>query len=93
MKPYLWLLPFMRDNVASSASDFAPITTATETTNILVVQGYRGRRYTRRVELYEDGNADLKMKRPDDPSPQADVGRRCRMRETAGATRRPRLQA
>jgi len=33
----LWLLPFMRDNVASSASDFAPITTATETTNILVV--------------------------------------------------------
>lgn len=33
----LWLLPFMRDNVASNASDFTPITTATETTNILVV--------------------------------------------------------
>jgi tripartite-type tricarboxylate transporter receptor subunit TctC len=33
----LWLLPFMRDNVASNVSDFAPVTTATETTNILVV--------------------------------------------------------
>ena len=33
----LWLLPFMRDNVASNISDFAPITTATETFNILVV--------------------------------------------------------
>ena len=33
----LWLLPFMRDNVASNVTDFAPITTATETANILVV--------------------------------------------------------
>lgn len=33
----LWLLPFMRDNVASNASDFAPITLATSTANILVV--------------------------------------------------------
>ena len=33
----LWLLPFMRDNVASNVTDFAPVTTATETCNILVV--------------------------------------------------------
>ena len=33
----LWLLPFMRDNVASNVTDFAPITTATETANILAV--------------------------------------------------------
>ena len=33
----LWMLPFMRDNVASNVTDFAPITTATETSNILVV--------------------------------------------------------
>jgi tripartite-type tricarboxylate transporter receptor subunit TctC len=33
----LWLLPFMRENVASSAADFAPITVATETANLLVV--------------------------------------------------------
>ena len=33
----LWLLPFMRENVASNAGDFAPITLATETANILVV--------------------------------------------------------
>ena len=33
----LWLLPFMRDNVASHVTDFTPITTATETANILVV--------------------------------------------------------
>jgi tripartite-type tricarboxylate transporter receptor subunit TctC len=33
----LWLLPFMRDNVASNVTDFTPITTATETANILVV--------------------------------------------------------
>jgi tripartite-type tricarboxylate transporter receptor subunit TctC len=33
----LWLLPFMRDNVASSISDFTPITTATQAPNILVV--------------------------------------------------------
>jgi len=33
----LWLLPFMRDGVASNVSDFAPITTVTETSNILVV--------------------------------------------------------
>jgi tripartite-type tricarboxylate transporter receptor subunit TctC len=33
----LWLLPFMRDNVASNVTDFTPITTATETCNILVV--------------------------------------------------------
>ena len=35
--PTLWLLPFMRDHVASNVSDFTPITTATETANILVV--------------------------------------------------------
>jgi tripartite-type tricarboxylate transporter receptor subunit TctC len=33
----LWLLPFMRENVASSIDDFTPITTATEAANILVV--------------------------------------------------------
>jgi tripartite-type tricarboxylate transporter receptor subunit TctC len=33
----LWLLPFMRENVASSITDFTPITTATEAANILVV--------------------------------------------------------
>lgn len=33
----LWLLPFMRDNVASNVTDFTPITTATETANILAV--------------------------------------------------------
>jgi tripartite-type tricarboxylate transporter receptor subunit TctC len=33
----LWLLPFMRDNVASNVTDFTPITTATETANVLVV--------------------------------------------------------
>ncbi len=33
----LWLLPFMRDNVASNISDFTPVTTVTETVNILVV--------------------------------------------------------
>jgi tripartite-type tricarboxylate transporter receptor subunit TctC len=33
----LWLLPFMRQNVASDVSDFTPITTATEAANILVV--------------------------------------------------------
>ncbi len=33
----LWLLPFMRDNVASNISDFTPVTTVTETSNILVV--------------------------------------------------------
>jgi tripartite-type tricarboxylate transporter receptor subunit TctC len=33
----LWLLPFMRDKVASDVSDFAPVTLATETANILVV--------------------------------------------------------
>jgi tripartite-type tricarboxylate transporter receptor subunit TctC len=33
----LWLVPFMRDNVTISASDFAPITLATSTANILVV--------------------------------------------------------
>ncbi len=33
----LWLLPFMRENVASNVGDFAPVTTATETFNILVV--------------------------------------------------------
>jgi tripartite-type tricarboxylate transporter receptor subunit TctC len=35
--PTLWLLPFMRDNVPSNISDFASITLATETANILVV--------------------------------------------------------
>lgn len=35
--PTLWLLPFMRDNVASDIADFAPITMATQTVNILVV--------------------------------------------------------
>jgi tripartite-type tricarboxylate transporter receptor subunit TctC len=35
--PTLWLLPFMRDNVGSDVSDFAPITMATQTANILVV--------------------------------------------------------
>jgi tripartite-type tricarboxylate transporter receptor subunit TctC len=35
--PTLWLLPFMRDNVPSSISDFSSITLATETANILVV--------------------------------------------------------
>jgi tripartite-type tricarboxylate transporter receptor subunit TctC len=33
----LWLLPFMRQNVASNVTDFTPITTATEAANILVV--------------------------------------------------------
>jgi len=33
----LWLLPFMRENVASSAADFSPVTVATETANLLVV--------------------------------------------------------
>jgi tripartite-type tricarboxylate transporter receptor subunit TctC len=33
----LWLLPFMREKVASDAADFAPVTLATETANILVV--------------------------------------------------------
>jgi tripartite-type tricarboxylate transporter receptor subunit TctC len=33
----LWLLPFMRDNVASHVRDFNPITLATQTANILVV--------------------------------------------------------
>lgn len=33
----LWLLPFMRDNVGSNVTDFTPIVTATETSNILVV--------------------------------------------------------
>ena len=33
----LWLLPFMRENVASNVTDFTPITTATEAANILVV--------------------------------------------------------
>jgi tripartite-type tricarboxylate transporter receptor subunit TctC len=33
----LWLLPFMRDNVGSNITDFAPITTATQAANILVV--------------------------------------------------------
>ena len=33
----LWMLPFMRDNVASSVNDFAPVTTVTEASNILVV--------------------------------------------------------
>jgi tripartite-type tricarboxylate transporter receptor subunit TctC len=33
----LWLLPFMRDNVASNVSDFTPVTTVTETMNILIV--------------------------------------------------------
>ena len=35
--PTLWLLPFMRDNVASDIADFAPVTMATQTANILVV--------------------------------------------------------
>ena len=35
--PTLWLLPFMRDNVASDIADFTPITMATQTVNILVV--------------------------------------------------------
>jgi len=35
--PTLWLLPFMRDNVGSDVSDFAPITMATQTANMLVV--------------------------------------------------------
>ena len=35
--PTLWLLPFMRDNVASDVSDFTGITMATQTANILVV--------------------------------------------------------
>ncbi len=35
--PTLWLLPFMRDNVASNISDFSSVTLATETANILVV--------------------------------------------------------
>ncbi len=35
--PTLWLLPFMRESVPSSISDFASITLATETANILVV--------------------------------------------------------
>ena len=33
----LWLLPFMRDSVASDVSDFTPITMLTQTVNILVV--------------------------------------------------------
>jgi tripartite-type tricarboxylate transporter receptor subunit TctC len=33
----LWLLPFMRENVASNVTDFTPVTTATEAANILVV--------------------------------------------------------
>ena len=33
----LWMLPFMRDNVASNVTDFTPVTTATETCNSLVV--------------------------------------------------------
>lgn len=33
----LWLLPFMREHVPSSAADFAPVVLATETANILVV--------------------------------------------------------
>lgn len=33
----LWLLPLMRDKVESSAEDFAPVTTASEAANILVV--------------------------------------------------------
>jgi tripartite-type tricarboxylate transporter receptor subunit TctC len=35
--PTLWLLPFMRDNVASDVNDFVGITMATQTANILVV--------------------------------------------------------
>ena len=35
--PTLWLLPFMRDNVASDIADFTPVTMATQTANILVV--------------------------------------------------------
>lgn len=33
----LWLLPFMRDNVATDEKDFTPVTLATSTANILVV--------------------------------------------------------
>ncbi|HYH41026.1 MAG TPA: tripartite tricarboxylate transporter substrate-binding protein [Burkholderiales bacterium] len=33
----LWLLPFMREGVASDQSDFVPLTMATQTVNILVV--------------------------------------------------------
>jgi tripartite-type tricarboxylate transporter receptor subunit TctC len=33
----LWMLPFMRDNVAANVADFAPVTTVSETSNILVV--------------------------------------------------------
>jgi tripartite-type tricarboxylate transporter receptor subunit TctC len=33
----LWLLPFMRENVASTVSDFTGITMATQTANILVI--------------------------------------------------------
>jgi tripartite-type tricarboxylate transporter receptor subunit TctC len=33
----LWMLPFMRDKVASNVADFAPVTTVTEASNILVV--------------------------------------------------------
>jgi tripartite-type tricarboxylate transporter receptor subunit TctC len=35
--PALWLLPFMRDNVAASMQDFTPVTMATQTVNVLVV--------------------------------------------------------
>ena len=35
--PTLWLLPLMRNNVASDIGDFTPITLATRTANILVV--------------------------------------------------------
>lgn len=35
--PTLWLLPFMRDNVASDLNDFTGITIATQTANILIV--------------------------------------------------------
>ena len=33
----LWLLPFMRENVGTSEKDFAPVTLATSTANLLVV--------------------------------------------------------
>ncbi len=33
----LWMLPFMRDNVASNVADFAPVTTVTEAWNVLAV--------------------------------------------------------
>ncbi len=33
----LWMLPYMRDKVASNVADFAPVTTVTETWNILTV--------------------------------------------------------